>query len=354
MNEPVKPAAASALEKREATAVEYVPYGASDKIKMTISIVQNLIAVKTKTGKTCSDRDAIKFLAMCQAKRLNPFEGDAFLIGYDNRDGTATFALITAHQTYLKRAELHPEFDGMKSGIIVKDEDGSSKDLEGDYFDEGQKVVGGWATVFFKNRKQPMHKRLRLSRFQKPFGVWQEDPAGMICKCAEADALRSSFPTMLGGLYMREEIEIEKPPQMSRPDFSGSEKPLFENGGRMRELIAETKAAEEKPKAEPQSGATDEAAGVSTQDSSAASSDDESNPELIPVPPVKALRELCKAAGVKEGKILEFLADLNATDGSVGSLEELQLQFPELVARVLQDWGDISARILAVQKGGRK
>ncbi len=45
----------------------------------------------------------------------------------------------------------------------------------------------------------------------------------MICKCAEADALRSSFPTMLGGLYMKEElidIDVVKPGP-SRPQFDG-------------------------------------------------------------------------------------------------------------------------------------
>src|SRR6185436_15944630 len=107
----------------------------------------------------------------------NPFEGDAVLIGYDGKDGP-TFSLITAHQTYLKRAELHPEFDGMKSGIIVKEND-SLRDLEGDFYSPGQVVVGGWATVFFKTRKQAMHKRIRLERFKKSYGIWVDDPAGM-------------------------------------------------------------------------------------------------------------------------------------------------------------------------------
>lgn len=73
-----------------------------------------------------------------------------------------------------------------------------------------------------------------------------------------------------------------------------------------------------------------------------------------PTNPVAALRQLAKAAGIKEGKILEFLNDLGATGGDVGSLEELQLQYPELVQRVLNDWGDISARILSVLKASKK
>lgn len=189
-------------EKREE--MEFVPFGTEDRIKLNVAIVQTMICVPTRTGKTCSRTEALKFMMMCRSRRLNPFEGDAFLIGYDGKDG-AVFSLITAHQSFLKRAELHPEFDGMRSGVIVE-EDGVLKDLEGDFHSDSQKVVGGWAIVYFKNRKYPILRRLRLKRFQKQFGVWQDDPAGMVVKCAEADALRSSFPTMLGGLYMSDEL----------------------------------------------------------------------------------------------------------------------------------------------------
>lgn len=224
-----------AVAEREAKVMEYVPFGGQDKIKLTIQIVQNLIAVPTRSGKTCSDRDAVKFMAMCQAKRLNPFEGDAFLIGYDESGGGATFSLITAHQAFLKRAEIHPEFDGMKSGIIVQ-EDGKLLDIEGDFHLEDQMVVGGWATVYFKSRKYPTTRRIRLGRFNKGFAQWKVDPAGMICKCAEADSLRSSFPTMLGGLYMREEVEVFTGPSttpllaISKPVFDVSAEPAAAEG----------------------------------------------------------------------------------------------------------------------------
>ena len=206
-----------AVEKKESRAVEYIPFGAQDKVRLTVEMVKNLIAVKTKTGKTCSDNEAIKFVAMCQARRLNPFEGDAYLIGYDGKDGPQ-FSLITAHQAFLKRAELNVEYDGMKSGLILE-RDGAMVDVEGDFYLQTDRVMGGWATVFFKNRKVPMHKRLRIERFRKAFGIWLDDAAGMIAKCAEADALRSSFPTMLGGLYMKEEQPLLAEVQASRPIF---------------------------------------------------------------------------------------------------------------------------------------
>lgn len=197
------------LEKpHESKALEFVPYGQTDKIKLSVPVVQKLIAVRTRTGATCSDRDAMRFMMMCQAQRLNPFAGDAFLIGYDSKDGPQ-FSLITAHQAFLKRAELHPEYDGMESGTILLNEDGSIVEADGDFHLSDQKVIGGWAKVHFKNRKVPTKRRLRVERFRKSFGVWQDDPAGMIVKCAEADALRSSFPTLLGGLYLRDEIDLK-------------------------------------------------------------------------------------------------------------------------------------------------
>lgn len=214
-----EPAAAAQppAEQKEQRIIEFVPFGAKEKIQLTIAIVKRLVAVKTKSGKVCSDEDAVKFMLMCQAKHLNPFEGDAFLIGYDTQDGPK-FSLITAHQAFLKRAELHNEFDGMDSGTIVM-RNGEVIDLVGDWHMPNDNVLGGWATVYFKNRKYPMKKRLRLTRFNKGFGVWKEDPAGMIVKCAEADALRSSFPTMLGGLFIEQEVEPVRAEEVTRAVF---------------------------------------------------------------------------------------------------------------------------------------
>ena len=351
-----------ALIKTEPTSVEYVPYGAQDKVKMTVGIIQNLIAVKTKTGKTCSERDAIRFMAMCQAKRMNPFEGDCFLIGYDSKDGPS-FALVTAHQTYLKRAELHPEFDGMKSGLIVREELGL-KDVEGDFYDEGQQVVGGWATVYFKNRKQPMHKRLRLSRFQKPFGIWQDDPAGMICKCAEADALRSSFPTMLGGLYLREEIDILPPKEFAKPIFASSQ-PMALNGHRESQQLPDSS---DPPGAEPETAQTEaarkaDALGAAGPDefnskpvapAATAAAPAEPLPVIAPAPEaqsiVRAVRGLCKIAKIKEGALLEYLSKVGLGDGSNASLEDLQLTRPEVLQTVHDRWTDVADAILRAQK----
>ena len=190
--------------------MRFIPFGSDSAIKLNVAIVKSLCSAKTKSGAVATESDAIKFMMLCKARGLNPFEGDAFLVGYDSKDGPQ-FSMITAHQAFLKRAECHPAYDGMESGVVVLDQHGVAVDREGDFLYEGEIVAGGWARVHLKNRKIPMYKRLSYGARSKSSRFWDDDPAGMIVKCAEADALRSAFPTVLGGMYLREEVVEEFP-----------------------------------------------------------------------------------------------------------------------------------------------
>lgn len=195
------------LQKPHERAMEFVPFGATDRIKLTVQVVQKLLAVRTRSGATCSDRDAMRFMMMCQAQRLNPFAGDAFLTGYDSKNGPV-FSLITAHVALCKRAEACADYEGMESGVIIVLENGTTEDRQGDFAMPDEQVVGGWAKVYRKGRR-PTLRRLSIAamkpNYETPF--WNDLKApGQIVKCAEADALRSTFPTLLGGLMTGEEI----------------------------------------------------------------------------------------------------------------------------------------------------
>lgn len=186
--------------------ITYKPFMSDDEISLSPRMVLQYLCKPTKSGKICTHEQAVKFVRLCQARALNPWEGDAFIVGYDSKDGPE-FNLVTAHQAFLKRAEVHPEYDGLESGVTVIGPGGTLEDLQGDLWPDGWQIVGGWAKVHFKNRSVPMYKRLKLGAFNKGHSRWAVDPGGMIVKCAEADALRSSFPTRLGGMYLREEFD---------------------------------------------------------------------------------------------------------------------------------------------------
>ncbi|HEX2882789.1 MAG TPA: phage recombination protein Bet [Polyangiaceae bacterium] len=184
--------------------IEYIPFLSEQTIMLTPRMVIRFMCKPTRSGKRATMEQALHFCMLCKARGLNPWEGDAYIVGYDTKDGPE-FSLITAHQAFLKRAEVHPEYDGMQSGVIVLRGD-EVREEEGDFCLDDDVLLGGWAKVLFKTRSTPVYKRLRLSTFNKGFGRWNVDPAGMIVKCAEADGLRSAFPNSLGGMYLEDEM----------------------------------------------------------------------------------------------------------------------------------------------------
>lgn len=283
--------------------VEYIPHGAKDALKLSVGMVKSMLAVPTKSGVYPTDNDCVKFIALCQARKLNPFEGDAFLIGYDTKDG-AKFNLITAHQAFLKRAETSPEFDGMSSGVIVE-RNKKLVDLEGDFHLDEDKVVGGWAIVHYKTRRVPMQKRLRLKRFQKPFGIWQEDPAGMIVKCTEADALRSAFPTMCGGMYLKEEYrEDAQDKTMATPIFK-----MAPPGEPVNQLAS-------------------------------------ANPEPEAISPRDRISVLCVEHGVTEDDLMGHLQHIEVIPPDIDAINDLD---DDSVSYVLNEWDNLAAKIKEVK-----
>lgn len=238
----------NALVKSEPKEISYVPFGAKDPITLSLEIVQKTICTPTKSGRICSARDAAKFVMLCQSQHLNPFAGDAFLVGYDNRDGGATFSLIVSHLAVLKRAESSPEYEGMESGVILLGENGKVTEREGDFVLEDENCVGGWARVYRKGRR-PAYRRVSIAamkpNYETPFWNKLKAPA-QIVKVSEADALRSTFPTLLGGMPQLGElidvtsttttsagrvslVEVSDSPQPQRPE----PQPAYSEGAAM-------------------------------------------------------------------------------------------------------------------------
>lgn len=193
--------------------VVYKAFGCEDTVTLSIEMVRKYIATPSKSGKFPEDRDCITFLMMCKAKQLNPWEGDAFLVGYDCKDGTTKWTQITAHQAMMKRAELNEDYDGMESGVIVRTKAGEVVYNVGDFRLDDETLLGSWCKIHLKSVKYPVEKRLRVQTFCRDTAIWGSNREGMIVKCAEADALRTAFPSTIGGLHIREEIDLtpEKP-----------------------------------------------------------------------------------------------------------------------------------------------
>ena len=187
--------------------VSFIPYGEKAAISLKVAMVKNILTRPTKSGAQPTNADVTKFMMLCKARELNPWVGDAFLIGYDTKDGPE-FNLVTAVQALFKRSEANPHFDGMEQGVIVRAKDGTIVHRDGDFYLEDDVLLGGWAKCYRKDRGRCFYDAVKLAVFNKGYGRWRDDPGGMIVKCAQSSVLRAAFPTQLGGLYIAEEIHL--------------------------------------------------------------------------------------------------------------------------------------------------
>jgi phage recombination protein Bet len=145
-----------------------------------------------------SPQEILMAARMCQIKGMN--WGDVHFIKY----GDSPLTIVAGKEHFTKKAESSPQFDGYQAGIIVKTTDGY-KELEGTFCID-EELVGGWAKVWRKDRKEPFVQKVKLSAFDTKKALWAKMPEVMIRKVALVNALREAFPGELGGLYDSSEM----------------------------------------------------------------------------------------------------------------------------------------------------
>ncbi|EUJ24728.1 hypothetical protein PGRAN_02495 [Listeria grandensis FSL F6-0971] len=164
-----------------------------------------------------SDQEIVMFLQLCKYQKLNPFLREAYLVKFKNKNGADKPAqIIVSKEAFMKRAEIHPQYDGLSAGIIVE-RDGEMKELEGAIKLSKDKLIGGWATVYRKDRNRPIEIKISLGEFSKGQSTWNSMPLTMIRKTAIVNAMREAFPEALGNMYTEEEsaetvpvLDVEK------------------------------------------------------------------------------------------------------------------------------------------------
>lgn len=162
--------------------------------------------IKKYICKEATEQEAFFFLQLCKAQNLNPFLREAYLIKYGSEPAT----MVTGKETFTKRAEAHPQFNGFKAGIIIN----SNKQIqyrEGAFIQVGEMLLGGWAETFRKDKDHSFRAEVTLSEYEgkKKDGTitrqWKDRPATMIRKVALVQSLREAFPDEFGGMYAEEE-----------------------------------------------------------------------------------------------------------------------------------------------------
>lgn len=168
-----------------------------EEMKLTGTMVKNYL---TRGNGKVTDQETVMFMNLCKYQKLNPFLNEAYLVKF----GEQPAQIITSKEAYMKRAENHPQYDGMKAGIIVQRGD-EVVEVEGSFTLKDDILLGGWAEIWRKERKYPFVAKVSLDEYNKGQSTWKQMPKTMIRKTAIVQALREAFPTDLGGIYTEEE-----------------------------------------------------------------------------------------------------------------------------------------------------
>lgn len=186
---------------------EITRYEAVDGTPVALSpetVVRDLLP----SGDQLSDREMRRFIATCQARRLNPLAGDCYLMAIKGR------AQVTVSKEYYMRvAAAQPGFDGFRAGVVVATKDGLAYREGSIAGSKTEKLVGGWAEVYDKGRDHPVRAEVSLEEYDQQQSLWLTKPATMIRKVALVQALREAYPNALGGTYT--------PDEMPAPDVAG-------------------------------------------------------------------------------------------------------------------------------------
>lgn len=171
------------------------------EVKLTPSIVQEYI-LGSNSGKITLPEFKF-FCEMAKSRGLNPFTREIFAIKYGNSPAT----IVVSKQAILKRATMHPKFNGLLSGIFVKTSDGKIEKRDGGILLDDELLVGSWCEVFRKDWDKPMYCSCSMNEIkQEKNQSWQKMPVTMAIKTATVRACRDAFPEDLGGLYEKDEI----------------------------------------------------------------------------------------------------------------------------------------------------
>lgn len=200
-----------------------------EQIRLTPSIVQQYIVGDSGT---ITLQEFKFFTELCKARKLNPFLKEAYCIKFGNQPAQ----IVVGKDAILKRAIIHPDYDGMESGIIVMNTaSGEIIERKGTfYLKNSEQLVGGWAKVYRKNWKYPTYCSVSFDEVanRKKDGSlnsnWAGKGATMVEKVAKVRALRETFIEDLSGMYDADEMNAptpEAPAAPSEPVIVNQEEP---------------------------------------------------------------------------------------------------------------------------------
>ena len=176
-------------------------------------VTQDLLLDYLKTmNKGLNEQQTKQFLAVAGTFGLNPWKREVYAVTFKNKDGSTDMSIVTGYETYIKRAELNPNYDGyeiefrggFKRGKVMKSGKSGSWQVDA-LVPDGE--VSCICTVYRKDRAHPTREEVFFDEYNKGNDMWNQKPRTMLKKVAIVSAFRKAFPFDFGGMpYTNDEL----------------------------------------------------------------------------------------------------------------------------------------------------
>lgn len=152
-----------------------------------------IATIQSTVAKGTSKVELAYFLSLAKSVGLNPFNKEIWCY----KDGKGNLLIFSGRDGFLKKAQQHPAFNGMRSSEVCEKDD-FGIDIANNVINHTIKIgdrgktVGAYAIVFRKDG-EPTVEWCDFKTYDKGYNAWKTHPAEMIKKVAESHALKKAF-----------------------------------------------------------------------------------------------------------------------------------------------------------------
>ena len=245
------------------------------QVELSAAIVRDFCVTGKK--ELVSNQEITYFLAQCQAKQMNPFIKDCYLVKFD----TNPAAIIVAIDYYRSRARAAPDCTGWEAGVICLNKDTGELRYSKGLVRPNEELVGGWFRARPTGWNVDCELEVNLLGYAKDNAFWKGGKAAtMIAKVAESQGLRRVWPDLFQGTYTPEErnfdldtLEAGTPPPPGsagditpKPEEPKLDTSKFDKAAKKLKFDAETQARLAKWLEDTAAGASNKSGKVITAD----------------------------------------------------------------------------------------
>ena len=151
--------------------------------------------IKATVAKGTSDTELALFIYTATSADLNPLLKEIWCY----KDSKGNLLIFAGRDGFLKKAQRHPKFAGMRSSA-VREKDvfeinipaGTVNHLINKPTTQRGGIIGAYAFVYRRD-EEPTLVWVDFGTFDKGYNAWKSHPEDMICKVAEIRALKKAF-----------------------------------------------------------------------------------------------------------------------------------------------------------------